>query len=195
MEKAAVIALLEKYWRAETTIEEEGALAAWFNAQAPGTLDPELEPYSALFAYFGEEAQVRPAPDFEDRLLAAITAGPTATIGLAQSTGPTATVGAPTTAHNRPFRWGLIAAAATVLVLVANLFLFQPTQNTGQPIDPTKTVTRGDAAQPATAGNIVAAATIKDTYDDPEQALAAVRHALLIASAHLNEGRKQILNK
>jgi|GEM_PF-392269 len=197
MEKAAVIALLEKYWRAETTIEEEGALAAWFNAQAPGTLDPELEPYSALFAYFGEEAQVRPAPDFEDRLLAAIAtdqAAAAGTPGAASTTsfGKSASVG---TVTIRPFRWGLIAAAATVLVLVANLFLFQPTQNTGQPIDPTKTVTRGDAAQPATAGKTVAAATIKDTYDDPEQALAAVRHALLIASAHLNEGRKQILNK
>jgi hypothetical protein len=196
MEKAAIITLLEKYWRAETTIEEEKALADWFNAQAPDTLDPDLEPYSALFAYFDEEAQVHPAPGFEDRLLAAITAVPAADGTIHRTTGISTHPATGTATYIRPFRLGLLSAAATLLILVASLFLFQPTKNNlqpngvaGQSIDPVKT-TSSAASQPA-----VAAANIKDTYHDPEQALAAVRHALLIASAHLNEGRKQILNK
>ena len=188
MEKAAVIALLEKYWRAETTIEEENSLADWFNTQTPDTLDPDLEPYSALFAYFGEEAQVSPGPGFEERLLAAIAADPAADATMHRTTGTATPI--------RPFRLGLLSAAATLLILVASLFLFQPAKNNIQPsgvagrsTDPAKIA--GDAANQTA----IAAANIKDTYDDPEQALAAVRHALLIASAHLNEGRKQILNK
>src|SRR5579871_642567 len=151
MEKATIIALLAKYWQAETTVEEEKSLAAWFHGQAPGTLDPDLEPYAALFTYFEEETRVSPGPDFESRILRRVT-------------------------PVRNFRLGLIAAAAAVLVLVASLFLITPD-------NPTRQTPK------------LATATITDTYTDPEQALAAVRHALLIASVHLNEGRKQITSK
>jgi hypothetical protein len=170
MEKANVITLLEKYWRTETSVEEEQALAAWFNTQDPDSLDPDLEPYSALFAYFGEESRVNPGPDFESRILQAIT--PNQAISPKQTRSPL-----------RHFDWSLISAAATVLVLVASLFLFQPTKTTTQPSATTR-LTTGQAT-----------ARVTDTYNDPGQALAAVRHALLIASAHLNEGRKQITNK
>lgn len=151
MEKAMIIGLLEKYWQAETTIEEERTLAAWFKAQPPGSLDPDLEQYAALFAYFDGESRVTPGPGFESRILQAIT-------------------------PVRHFQGGLIAAAATVLTVVATLILTQPAKHpTAQPVAKTTQFT--------------------DTYSDPEQALAAVRHALLIASVHLNEGRKQITNK
>jgi hypothetical protein len=164
MERIKVITLLEKYWRAESTVEEEKALADWFNAQPPGSLDPDLEPYAALFSYFDEEARVHPSPDFEARILHGIdTAGP-----LVATDGQAARV-----ALIRPFRSGLISAAAVVLIIIAGLYLITP-KPTAQP--------------PATA-------KVTDTYDDPEKALASVRHALLIASAHLNEGRKQITNK
>lgn len=143
-----MIALLEKYWRAETTLEEEKILAEYF--REPST-DPDLQPYNALFAYFEEEAGVLPSPGLEARILHSIT-------------------------PVRHFDWGMFSAAAAILVLVASLFLLTP--KPAGPIQNSTAVTR-----------------ITDTYDDPDQALAAVRHALLIASNHLNEGRKQIINK
>jgi hypothetical protein len=168
MEKADVRALLEKYWQTETTVAEEQALAAYFSSPS---VDVELEPYRALFAYFEMESQVSPGPGFEARILQAIAAaGPTVV------TLDPATTGTP----GRNFRWGLVSAAATVLILVASLFLLQP-------VNPVRPAT---ATPPATV-----ARRVTDTYDDPEKALAAVRHALLIASVHLNEGRKQITNK
>jgi hypothetical protein len=147
MEKAIVKALLEKYWRAETTLEEERQLAEYFRT-AGG--DAELEPYDALFAYFEEEINVMPSDDLEARILGSIT-------------------------PVRHFSWSMVAAAAAILVVVGSLFLLDP----------------GKSASPIQPRTVVA---VTDTYDNPEQALAAVRHALLIASNHLNEG-KQIINK
>jgi hypothetical protein len=168
MEKAIVIALLEKYWRAETTLEEEQRLAAYFST--PST-DPDLESYNALFAYFEEESQVGPGPDFEARILDAVAASGTP--------APRIPV--------RRFQWSLVAAAASVLLLVSSLFLFEPAKTNLQPV--------ANSAVANNTGANRAVATITDTYDNPEQALAAVRRALLVASIHLNEGQKQISNK
>ena len=147
MEKAIVVALLEKYWRAETTLEEEKMLAGYFST--PST-DPDLEPYNALFAYFEEETKISPSADWEARILRSIT-------------------------PVRHFSWSMFSAAAAIFVVVGSLFLLNPRQST-------------NGVEPR------AVATVADTYDNPEQALAAVRHALLVASNHLNEG-KQIINK
>ena len=177
MEKATIVALLEKYWQAETTVEEERALADWFNSRPPASLDPDLEPYHNLFAYFEEESRVSPGPDFESSILQAIG-------GVV----PTSTPGEPA-GLVQPFRWGMTAAAATVLVFAAGLYLFQPAKPTAAPS------TTKATGNPANTIAKLSAAPVTDTYDNPEQALAAVRHALLIASVHLNEGRKQISNK
>lgn len=150
MEKATIEALLEKYFAAETSVEEEQMLAAYFKGPS---VDPDWLAYADLFAYFEEESQVSPGPDFESRILQAVS-------------------------PVRSFQWGMFSAAAAVLVIVAGLFLFGPSGNSTRP-----TITHP------------AIATINDTYDNPEQALAAVRHALLVASIHLNEGQKQISNK
>ncbi len=48
--------LIEKYFRAETSIEEEKFLNNYFAKEA---IDPELEPYRALFCYFNEEKSVK----------------------------------------------------------------------------------------------------------------------------------------
>jgi len=149
MEKAIIIALLEKYWRAETTLEEERQLADYFKTAGS---DADLEPYNALFAYFEEESRITPSPDLEARILRSIT-------------------------PVRHFGWSMMAAAAAILVVVGSLFLL----NGG----------RGAGPEESRA---VTADVVRDTYDNPEQALSAVRHALLIASNHLNEG-KQIINK
>jgi hypothetical protein len=170
METAAIKALLEKYWQAETTVEEEQILAAYFKSPE---VDAGLRPYADLFAYFEEESRISPGPDFESRILQAVT-------------------------PVRYFHSGIIAAAATVLIAIAGLFLFQPakpTRNPGAVAKTTGSQATGNSATGSQATTNAAAALISDTYDDPEQALAAVRHALLIASVHLNEGRKQISNK
>jgi hypothetical protein len=174
MEKATVIALLEKYWRAETSVEEEKALMAWFNApDAAGadTAGADLEPYRALFTYFGEESKVSPGPDFEARILQYV--------GIEAAT-PIRKI------HS--FRTGLTSAAAIVAAIMISLFLLKPDPTPPPSVAQTNT----SQANAARAKNTQTRTTpIKDTYDNPQQALAAVRHALLIASAHLNEGRRQ----
>lgn len=167
MEKAMIKALLEKYWQAETTVEEEQALAAYF--QGPD-IDPELQQYSDLFAYFDEELQVKPAPGFDARILQHLgIAGDTP--GVA---GPMPALEDDRATPVRTFRLGFFSAAAAIAALVTGLWLLTP------------------PAQQQIIAKTTTQKQITDTYDDPQQALAAVRHALLIASAHLNEGRQQL---
>jgi len=61
--------------------------------------------------------------------------------------------------------------------------MYQPTR---PPAGPAATAASAPANTP---GAPVTTAAIKDTYDDPQQALAAIRHALLSASARMNEGK------
>ncbi len=189
MEKMTVLHLLDKYWQAETSLEEEKALADYFRSPA---VDPELTPYREIFAYFDEEARVMPKPDFGDRILQhiGIAAEPAASGHTAPDSpviapdGPAIAPDSPAIAPGRkaaiirPFGTGLLSAAAVIATLVIGLFLLTPPRQ--QAID---------------AGNSLATirhGAIQDTYDDPEQALAVVRHALLVASTHLNEGRQEL---
>jgi hypothetical protein len=181
MEKMTVIALLDKYWQAETTLEEEKALADYFRGPA---VDPELATYSEIFVYFDEEARVVPSPDLGDRILQHIgIATDGAGVALeSQSTAPYSRRVAPSrkAAVIRPFGTGLLSAAAVIAALIAGLFLLTPPQQQSSAVD---------------AGTSLATirhGAIQDTYDDPEQALAAVRRALLVASTHLNEGRQEL---
>jgi hypothetical protein len=147
--------LLEKYFLAETSLEEERVLAEYFLS---GEVDAELEQYAAFFEYIDEEKQVLPGEDFEKRILERV--------GLGE------TEGLPVQAPVRRIGFGY-AAAAAMLFCVCSLFLVLR-------------LSREKVSEvPQTA---VASGAMKDTYDDPEKALAAVRHALLVASAHMNEG-------
>jgi hypothetical protein len=157
MEHEPIKALLEKYWLAETTVEEEKAIADYFRG---ADIDPVLEPYRPFFDYIEEESLVSPSPDLETRILAAV----------------------------QPVRslWGLktgYAAAAAVILCVSSLFLAlqlsRETPGTPQVAQTPATTAPAQIAQTA----------IKDTYDDPEKALAAVRRALLVASTAMNEGK------
>ena len=160
MEKITVMNLLDKYWQAETSLEEEKALADYFRGPL---VDPELEPYREVFAYFDEEAHVMAAPDFGDRILQHI--------GIADDGRKTAVI--------RPFGTGLLSAAAAIAALVIGLFLLTPP--------------RQQAVDAGSALAVVRHGGIQDTYDDPEQALAVVRRALLVASTHLNQGREELM--
>jgi hypothetical protein len=147
MEKAILISLLEKYWQAETTVEEEEALRRYFAEEKD--IGAGLEGYRALFAYYSEETRVSAGADLGERILQRL--------GIAE-------------APVRAFRWGVFSAAAAIVLVVVSVFLLQPQRSS----------TKRDIA------------AMQDTYEDPEQALAAVRHALLVASTQLNKGREQV---
>ena len=205
MEKVTAVALLEKYWQAETTIAEEAALAAYF---CGGEVDAELLPYCELFVYFQEETQVSAGPDFGDRILQRLGLpldGDERTTEMAPVEpaaaglrGSIHGVLAPVVPITRePFRLGLAAAAAAILLVAISLFLLKPvgepailadTRPTGQTASGAGIAGAGSTGQ----GRSTERAVVTDTYDNPEQALAAVRHALLIASRNLNQGRRQL---
>ena len=165
MDHETIKGLLDKYWLAETSVKEEKALAAYFRGP---DIDPRLEPFRDLFAYFEEEAQVSPGKDFESHILERILREEAA---AAPSAGPAAP------------RWlnTSYAAAAAVILAIGAYLMYQPAPSA--PGHGTATVA---AAKPAANH---AEPGIKDTYDDPQQALAAIRHALLTASVRMNQGK------
>ena len=173
MEQPMIAALLEKYWRAETTIEEEKQLAEYFTQP---DIPAQWEPLRNVFAYFEEEAKVTPGEDFEARLLERILQ-----------------VEAHKPAHapvrpllNRNPWW---AAAAVIILALGLSRLIGPAQ-TGSPGQGSLAQSRDSApAKESAATAYNDAATIKDTYEDPQQALAAIRHALGTASAKMNSGK------
>lgn len=207
MEKAIVAALLEKYWQAETTIEEEQALAAYFQGNE---VDPELEAFAGLFSYFQEEARVSAGPDFGDRILRQLgllldapgipDASDAPTVLDASDAQAVPAVPAPVVPMaGKPFGLAMAAAAAAIVLVVAGLFLLKPAGGPAVLADvhPAARTTPGIAETPdgRSDGQVTRTpdrARVTDTYDDPQQALAAVRHALLIASHHLNQGRREL---
>ena len=66
MEQAEIKALLDKYWQAETSLEEERQLADYFRRPE---IDPALEPLRSLFDWRAEEAELKPGEDFDHRIL------------------------------------------------------------------------------------------------------------------------------
>lgn len=139
MEHEEIKALLEKYWAAETTLEEEKRIAAYFRGRE---VDPALEPYRAFFDYIEEEGAVVAPEGFEERMLDRLGVGRERVL--------------------RRLRVGY-AAAAAIAVCIISIFLVVRSSGGGE---------------------------IKDTYDDPEKAFAAVQHALMVASEHMNQGEK-----
>ncbi len=70
--------LLERYWAAETTLEEEGILRTFFSQKE---IPAELEPYRALFVYETTEAETHHlGEDFDARMLAMIQEETTTTV-------------------------------------------------------------------------------------------------------------------
>ena len=180
MTQPDIKALLDKYWQAETTLEEEQQLAAYF--RQPDT-DPAFESYRAMFAWREEEAQWRPGADFDSRILQRIESEE----GV--QTRPPAQV-----RSIRSRSVGYAAAAAVILCIGISFFLsIGSGSNPGIRDYPGDDVVASvpDSAVMKSPGNAVtkSADNIKDTYDDPQKALAAVRHALLIASARISQGR------
>jgi len=176
-----------KILAAETTIEEENS---WLNIHTAGH-PAQWEPLRNVFAYFEEEAKIIPGEDFEARLLERIlqveAAASTPSIESGSNRHPAA---GPGPAPVRP----LLNRTP-----VGGGGCHHPGPGLSRLIGPTGggSPGQGSLAQsrdstpakesPATAYND--AATIKDTYEDPQQALAAIRRALGTASAKMNRGK------
>src|SRR6185312_8645100 len=161
---------------------------------------------------FCEEARVSAGPGFGNRILQRLglppdeeeddrAAGRAAETAIGRGAPAPVTPVTPVTPvvpiTRRSFRLGVVGAAAAILLVVAGLFLLRPV---GQPTmladnrpaagqRDTQAVLRTPETQEMQA---TASARIADTYDDPQQALAAVRRALLVASRNLNQGRREI---
>lgn len=62
--------LLERYWRCETSVEEESILRAFFRQEV---IPAELKRYKSLFAYAGQETEQNVlGDDFDRKLLTSI---------------------------------------------------------------------------------------------------------------------------
>ena len=142
MERERIAALLEKYWQADTTVEEERELAEYFRGP---DVPAEWESHRQLFAFFEQGAEMLPGPELEKRILDGIR-------------------------PRRHMVWWAAAAAILLMLGIEPLFRQVPEKT---PV-------------------VQSASVTKDTYDDPGQALAAVRKALLTASKKMNKGLQPI---
>jgi hypothetical protein len=190
MEQEEIIALLEKYWRAETTLEEEGKLSRYFSQP---DLSADLEPFKALFTWRKEEAQAIPGEGFDRRILQRVEAleqGGAA--GGAIGTGTSVGGESRPKARLRSLR-PLVAyavAAAVLLCIVVPFWVERVGRRTGTSramVAPAMAETTATA--PTTVPAVAGGNNIKDTYSDPRQALAAIRRTLLIASTGINRGK------
>jgi hypothetical protein len=187
MEQAKIKALLERYWRAETSLEEEQRLADYF-LQA-GT-DPALRPLQNLFQWREEEAQVRAPGDFDNRMLQRISAEEPVFSGAGISAEVPVMPQVPVATGKLVYSIRFAAAAAIILCIGLSFLVVL----TAPPKDARKavaTMTVG-GVDGANGGAIAAGSgqVMKDTYSDPRLALAAVRRALLMASVRINEGQR-----
>ena len=55
MTKEQITSLLDKYWEAETSVEEEKVLKAYFSSDE---IEPTVRQYKTMFAHFEKQADV-----------------------------------------------------------------------------------------------------------------------------------------
>ncbi len=163
MEQAEIKGLLEKYWQAETTLEEERLLADYF--RQPG-IAADLEPMRELFVWREEEAGLRPGADFDSRMLRRITE-------MEREGGR----GEVEVRGRVVGRLSVRFAAAAAIILCLGIGLLIPM------------ISPGPGAGVSRAAVEKIRIIEKDTYTDPNEALAVVRRALLVASVRINEGK------
>jgi len=179
MEQVRIRALLEKYWQAETSVEEERVLAEFFRQPE---IPVDLEPVRGMFEWREEEAGLKPGADFDRRILRRIAEMEGEGVrremegeGVRRETEVRGRV-------VPGFSIRFADAAAIILCLGIGLLIqmISPGPGGQGTPGPGTEVSRGAAEKK----DLIE----KDTYTDPNQALAAVRRALLVASVRLNEG-------
>ena len=173
MEQQIIAGLLERYWRAETTVEEERLLAAYFRQP---DIAPEWESCRQLFAYYDEEAKLVPGEDLGDRIMERIREleeeqglrnGKDRRLSGEEQRPPVRSL--------RRINWSY--AAAAVVILGVSLFLMVPADD------------KKDQGGMSANSGAINPGMVKDTYEDPEQALAAIQKALLTVSVKMNRGK------
>ena len=182
-------ALLEKYWAAETTLEEERALGEYFRQTV---IDERLAAYRDVFVYFEKESERVPGEGLEARILKALKRE-----------------------ERKPLVRKMVyySAVAAVLAGLAFLVVYRTPLRApkadlvahapfGGAANPSgATPADGGAAHEAgalpadsQAGGVITPSgagryAVKDTYQDPREALAAVQKALLRVSRKMNRGK------
>jgi hypothetical protein len=173
MEQQIIAGLLEKYWRAETTVEEERVLAAYFRQS---DIAPEWEFCRRLFAYYEEEARIVPGENLGDRILERIRE-----LEEEQNFSGKEPGRQPGEERRPPVRslWRInwSYAAAAVVILGFSLFLMIPVNE------------KKDQGTVSADSGAINQGMVKDTYEDPEQALAAIQKALLTVSVKMSRGK------
>lgn len=74
MDYSRIEHLLDRYWKAETTVDEERELRRFF---CEGNVPEHLRRYSSLFAYQNLMTEARLDEDFDQRVLRQVSAGRT----------------------------------------------------------------------------------------------------------------------
>lgn len=159
MERNEIILLVEKYFRAETSLEEEKQLHQYFSSSV---VDTGLEQYRLLFA---KDDSVETTAGFDETILAAISKEEASNLKQAQQ------------GRLIP-AWLKMAASITILL--------------GLSIGVYKAFYSKKPDMPIAANNPEVAAgaeTVSDTYKDPEEARAALEHALAFMSDKINKGK------
>ncbi len=109
MEFNNITQLLDKYWKGETSLQEEEKLKQYFNN---GKVAPEHQQFQPLFQFFKEEQDVMISDDFEKRLLEQIKNEPQAKV--------------------RTLNWArsIRTIAAVGIVLLGSIFIFNQVNKT-----------------------------------------------------------------
>lgn len=116
--------LIERYFNAETTLEEESLIRKYYRNTPENEIEPQLRGYAQLFGYFSNEID-------------AVKTGQTESSDLSSTANSTSTYSSPkihqfrdskrdivkTSFYKPLMRWGTVAAAA---VLVVAFFLINP---------------------------------------------------------------------
>lgn len=114
MNEDSITALLDKYWRCETTLSEEQELRRYFSEE---DLPETLEHYAPLFTYLKEERSPKLSSDFDQRLTQALQRADV-----------------PSAPHRSPLWAPLMRVAASILLIAGmGVSLFFITRQNNQP--------------------------------------------------------------
>lgn len=115
--KTEITQLLDKYFAAESSAEEEQLLSSYFNSEE---VDASLSEYQPLFRFLQSEKEVRLSDDFETRLLQRIQTEQLQPVSAG--------------ARIRPIRLWLARAAALLLLGTVSWWVFRKEPEASEPI-------------------------------------------------------------
>lgn len=120
--------LIERYFNAETTLEEESLIRKYYRNTPENEIEPQLRGYAQLFGYFSNEIDTLKSNQKETETTEIETATPASTYlnPNAHNFRDSKRDIVKTSFYKPLMRWGTVAAAA---VLVIALFLINPRED------------------------------------------------------------------